>query len=51
MVAISLVSNVTGNKADIEQLSALLDKQTSRPLLVLDASQAVPHMYTDVQEL
>jgi len=52
-IAISLVSNVLGTIVDIWQNSPIANFLESeiKPLLIIDASQAVPHMKVDVQTL
>lgn len=48
IVSLTMVSNVTGAITDVEHIHVLLDKQPFRPLLILDASQAVPHFSVNV---
>lgn len=48
IVVCSLVSNVTGQIIDIQAIKALLSPET---VLIVDASQALPHMAVDVRTL
>lgn len=53
IVAISLVSNVFWNIVDTKIISSFIERKNveNRALLVIDASQAVPHIQVDVQAL
>jgi selenocysteine lyase/cysteine desulfurase len=50
VVSLTMVSNVTGEITDFAKVHSILDTQDARPLLLLDASQAVPHFKVDVTE-
>jgi cysteine desulfurase/selenocysteine lyase len=55
VVSATVVSNVTGAVFDVAELgrrvNAKRDKDGNKPLFVLDASQSVPHLKTDVRTL
>ena len=54
VVSLTHASNVTGSVFRLEKVREMLDRQyapDSRPYLVVDASQAVPHFSVDVQKI
>jgi len=54
IVSLAHVSNTTGQIFDIENVNSLLFARygkNKRPLLIVDASQSVPHFQVDVQSL
>jgi len=53
IVSLAHVSNTTGQIFDIENVSSLLSARygKAKPMLVVDASQSVPHFEVDVKKL
>ena len=53
IVSLAHVSNTTGQIFDIENVSSLLSARygKAKPMLVVDASQSVPHFAVDVKKL
>jgi cysteine desulfurase/selenocysteine lyase len=54
VVSLTYASNVTGEIFPLEKVKELLKKKytkETKPLFVVDASQAVPHFEVDVQKL
>jgi cysteine desulfurase/selenocysteine lyase len=51
LVALSLCSNVLGSVTSMDEVTPLLSRQGSRPWVVLDAAQAIPHFPVDVIQL
>ena len=51
IVACTMVSNVTGEILNIERIVEMIATYSPETLLMVDASQAVPHMSVDVKEL
>jgi cysteine desulfurase/selenocysteine lyase len=54
IVSLAHVSNTTGQIFDIENVNSLLLAhygKITKPMLIVDASQSVPHFAVDVQKL